>query len=247
MMQRVAGLLILLAIPGTYCLADVLPPTTAAAPPPLDSGWKGRTDLGYFDQSGNSAQKSSLNFKTDIQRQWQDFILENHAEAVSASDDTAGSTERYLVFSKQRWNRSDVDYKFIQEQFEKDSTSQFQRQYNLSAGLGRTLYQAEGETLTAEAGLGVRQSDQKTGGSETSPLYTGALQYRYKLNSRASFQQRIGAELGSDSNILRSLTELHMQIRAALGLAVSYDVKREYGDTAITRLNLTTISLTYSY
>lgn len=219
-------------------------PTTTDA---VSALWQGRINLGFFDQSGNISNKRSLTFKMDIQRQWNKFVLENRAEVVSASDDNAAmSSERYLLVSKQRLNINDVNYTYLQQQFERDSNSEFGRQFSLTAGLGKSLVKRTAETLSLEAGAGVRYSERKVGKSDASPVLTTALHYHYKLNERASFQQRLSAEVGTESNIYRSLTELNMQLHDALGLALGYDVKREVSDKT-QRLNLTTISLTYTY
>lgn len=215
---------------------------------PAPAGWKGRADLGFFSQSGSDGSKESLTFKAELNRQWGDFTLENRAEAISASDDSAGTgTARYLLASKQRFGLSKTDYLFTQEQFEKDSASEFRYQFNVTGGYGRTLFSDDLQTLVAEVGAGARYSEERdTGDSETSPIATGALDYRYKLTTTADFHQRLSVEGGSDSNIFRSLTELRLKLNDALGVAMGYDVKREYSDIN-RRLNVTTVSLSYVY
>ncbi|MEL0028322.1 MAG: DUF481 domain-containing protein [Perlucidibaca sp.] len=224
-------------------LVAVLAASQAWADEPApDAGWTGRVDLGFFSQSGSAGGKESLTFKTDLNRRWGDFTLENHAEAISASSDSDGGSARYLVSSKQRLALNATDYVFLREQFEKDSTSEFSRQYNLTSGLGRTFFSDDTQSLVAEAGAGVRHSIRKQGKDETSPIVTVGADYRYHFSKTTEFRQRAGFEGGRDANILRSLTEL----REALSLALGYDIKREYSD-ASQHLNVTTVSLSYLY
>ena len=215
---------------------------------PAPAGWKGRADLGFFSQSGSDGGKESLTFKGELNRQWGDFALENRAEAISASDDGAGTgTARYLLASKQRFGLDKDDYLFTQEQFEKDSTSDHRYQIGLTGGYGRTLLRNDRHVLVGELGAGARYSKARTGGDdETSPIATGALDYRYQVSSTADFHQRLAVEGGSDSNIFRSLSELRLKLNDALGVALGYDARREYSDTN-SRLNVTTVSLSYIY
>ena len=210
------------------------------------AGWTGRADLGFFSQSGSDGDKESLTFKAALNRQWGNFVLENRAEAISASSDDSDGTARYLLASKQRFGLSESDYLFLQELFEKDSASDYRYQASLTGGYGRTLFRDDRHALVGELGAGVRYSKERVGGNETSPIATGALDYRYKFNSTADFHQRVAVEGGSDSNIFRSLSELRFKLNDSLGVALGYDIKREYSDSN-TRLNLTTVSLSYVY
>lgn len=224
----------------------LLPMLVWADAPAADAGWTGRVDLGFFSQAGSAGDKQSLNFKADLNRRWGDFSLDNHAEAISAKSDSDGGSARYLLSSKQRLALNETDYVFLREQFEKDSSSEFSRQYNLTGGLGHTFFSEDTQSLIAEAGAGVRHSILVAGGSETSPIVTAGADYRYHFNKTTEFRQRAGFEGGHDANILRSLTELRFQLREALGLALGYDIKREYSDDN-QHLSVTTISLSYQY
>ncbi len=212
-----------------------------------DEGWTGRADLGYFSQSGSGGGKESLTAKAEAARNFGEYRVENQAQAVSASDDKANSgTARYLLSSKQSKKIAESEYLFLKEQWEKDSTSDFRYQMNITGGYGRELIKNDAHTLTGELGIGVRYSKRRVGKAETSPVGTGALDYKYAISKTASFHQRVGVEGGTESIIARSLTELRVQLREELGLAIGYDVKREFSDNN-QRLSLTTISLSYAF
>lgn len=212
-----------------------------------ESGWSGRADLGYFSQSGSGGGKESLTAKAEASRSWGDYTVDNLAQVVSASDDQSSSgTARYLISSKQSLKLNASDYVFIKEQWEKDSTSDFRYQMNITGGYGRTLIKNDTHTLVGELGAGVRYSKRRVGKAETSPVGTGALDYKYVISKTANFHQRIGVEGGTESIIARSLTELRVQLREELGLAIGYDVKREFSDNN-QRLSLTTVSLSYAF
>lgn len=219
----------------------------AHADEPVDTSWNGRADLGYFSQSGSGGGKESLTAKVEASKAWDDYRVDNVAQAVSASDDRSGSgTARYLLSSKQSLKLDATDYVFIKEQWEKDSTSDFRYQMNFTGGYGRELIKNDAHTLVGELGAGVRYSKRRVGKAETSPVGTGALDYKYVISKTANFHQRIGVEGGTESIIARSLTELRVQLREELGLAIGYDVKREFSDNN-QRLSLTTVSLSYAF
>ena len=219
----------------------------SSEPAPAASRWEGRTDLGYFNQSGSDGGKESLSFKSQLNRTWGDFTWENRAEALSSNDDNsdAGSA-RYLLSSKQRLALSERDYVFVQEQFEKDSTSAFRYQFNLTAGYGRSIFSDDIKELVVEVGAGARYSDPKEGDKEVNAVATAGLNYRHKLTDTVSFNQRIGVEGGEDAIILRSLSEIRVQLREQLSMGAGYDMKREFSDNN-SRLNVMTVSLGYSY
>lgn len=223
---------------------------TAAEPvatPPVDSGWSGRADLGFYSQNGSGGSNARLSFKTDFNRQWGDFALENHVSVLNTRDDTAGNgTARYLLRSKQKWSLDQDDYVYVQEQYEKDSTSEFDYQAGLTTGLGRTFIKDDLQSLIAELGAGLRHSVRDVGPDETVPIATGGLDYRYRISPSASLRERAGFESGRDSTILRSFSELNFQLREALGLGLGYDIRREYSDTREYQ-NVTTVNLTYTY
>jgi len=72
------------------------------------------------------------------------------------------------------------------------------------------------------------------------------LNYRHKLTDTVSFNQRIGIEGGEDAIILRSLSEIRVQLREQLSMGAGYDMRREFSDNN-SRLNVMTVSLGYSY
>jgi putative salt-induced outer membrane protein len=212
-----------------------------------ESRWAGRTDLGYFNQSGSDGGKESLSFKSQLNRTWGDFTWENRAEALSSNDDNsdAGSA-RYLLNSKQRLALNKKDYVFVQEQFEKDSTSAFRYQFNLTGGYGRSIFSDDIKELVVEVGAGARYSDPEEGDKEVNAIATAGLNYRHKLTDTVSFNQRIGLEGGEDAIVLRSLSEIRVQLREQLSMGAGYDMKREFSDNN-SRLNVMTVSLGYSY
>lgn len=212
-----------------------------------DSRWAGQADVGYFSQSGTGGGKESFTLKAEAKRRWGEFVWENRAQIVSAKDDAASSgTERYLLQSKQLWDFSKTDFIFVQEQYEKDSTSSFRYQAGVTTGYGRRLLDTEQHQLVTELGAGVRYSERRVGDEEISPIATGALDYRYVFSPTASLGQRLAVETGSESTIARSISEVRLKINNALSLSVAYDIKREYSRQD-QRLSLTTVNLGYSF
>ncbi len=237
----IGGLMVALPV-----MADTEEAATSA-PAPAESRWEGRADLGYFNQSGSDGGKESLSFKAQLNRTWGDFTWENRAEALSSKDDGGdGGSARYLVSSKQRMALSEKDYVYVQEQFEKDSTSAFKHQFNLTGGYGRSIFSDDLKSLVVEVGAGARYSDPKVGDKEVNAIATAGLVYSHKLTDAVSFHQRLGVEGGEDAIVLRSLSEIRVQLREQLSMGAGYDIKREFSDNN-SRLNVMTVSLGYSY
>lgn len=239
-------MVLLLRVTPVLCVLATMA-SVAHAASETEPAWSGRADAGFFSQSGTGGGKESLTLKAEATRRAGEFVWENRAQIVSAKDDNTNSgTERYLLQSKQRWDYSKTDFVFVQEQFEKDSTSSFDYQANLTAGYGRKLIDATPHKLIGELGAGVRHSERRIGQAETRPIATGALDYHYAISDTAGFGQRLAVETGSDSTIVRSVSELRVKLNGALSFSVAYDIKREYSQQD-QRLSLTTINLGYTF
>lgn len=220
----------------------------AAQAEPLvdDTSWKGRADLGYFSQSGTNGSRDRITAKGELNRQDDDHLFENRVEMVRVTDRNVGNTERYLGVSKQRWNQGSGRYLFLREQLEHDSVSAARFQALMTGGLGQALIEDEGQTLTADLGVGARYTRFRADGDEVAPVVTGNLDYLYKFNETTRVQQRVGLEQGQAVQVLRSLSEVRFQLSQAVGFGVGYDLKREYGERS-TRLGIVTINLSYAF
>ncbi len=111
----VAGLAVVMPLwADTAAETEVAAETVSSEPAPAASRWEGRTDLGYFNQSGSDGGKESLSFRSQLNRTWGDFTWENRAEALTTNNDSNESgSARYLLSSKQLLALSDRDYVFF--------------------------------------------------------------------------------------------------------------------------------------
>lgn len=219
----------------------------AHADEPAAPGWSGRSDLGFFTQSGSTTSNSSLSFNGSLDRSGELWIWENQAKALSTRDRRADTgAEYYLLRSKQRRALDADDHVYVQEQFERDSNSAFARQIALTTGLGHTFLKDARQQLVLELGVGARHDTTSAHDREQALIGTAGGDYRYKLNADTDLRQRLTAEAGSDGTILRAGSELHLRLHEALGLTLGYDVRRQSGTTS-SRLDVLTINLSYSY
>lgn len=231
---------------ASLCLGLMLA-TTLHADETTEPAWSGRSDFGFFTQSGNTASSTSLSFNGSLDRSGELWRYENQVKALSTRDRRADTgTEYYLVRSKQRRALDADDHAYVQEQFERDSNSAFAHQVSLTAGLGHTFLKDARQQLVLEFGMGARQDTDTAHAREQVFIGTAGGDYRYQLNPETDLRQRVSVETGSDATIARAGTELHLRLHQALGLTLGYDVRRQYAAVS-SRLDVLTINLSYSY
>lgn len=220
----------------TVCFADDFGPMrTAPAALNLDRDQIVEMSVGYLvNQSkksdGSSTSKHNLTGNLLLQRMSGAWGQELKAEAVSTSDDTAGSQgiERYLAAAKLSHHQTNTTYQFAKLQWEKDLGSSFDYQASLTAGVGYDFLRHDQQALTGEVGAGYRYSQDSEIPNDThnEVIATLGLFYERAFTSNLSFQQDLGYEYGEESEVFRSRSALNVGISEKFTAQASYQIKQ---------------------
>ncbi|AOA58453.1 hypothetical protein BFG52_08865 [Acinetobacter larvae] len=220
-----------------------------------DKPYRFEGDLSYLlnntKSKGSSTKKENLAANLLWQRQVGVWGQEIRAEAVSANDDgdSGKNVERYMLSGKALHRSSDTLYQFAKVQWDKDLSSSFDYQTNLTAGLGIDILKEQKQNLTAEAGAGYRYSKERYAPHNdfNELIGTLGLYYQYRFNPTLSFNQDLSYEFGDKSQVLRSRSSVNAHLTQSLSGLVSYQLKDTQADIGNNRDSLLSVGLKYSH
>lgn len=191
-----------------------------------EAGWAGAVSFGYSQRSGNSENSAiSGEFTWSYQTKGQ-WLYDGRFFAMGKTDDNVTTDERYAASAAAKWFIDDVSYLVGRGVFRKDNFAGVRQEYLGTAGYGRILFETDRQHLTAEAGGGIRNSEQQDGSSDTKPIGYGGLKYALKLSETADFGQLVTIEYGSDNTVLSSLTELRAGLLGAIAGKATFEIRR---------------------
>ena len=200
--------------------APVIAQEEEAAADPLE----GKVKLGYLATSGNT-DTSSLNSgieATYTAGRWEHKAL---ATAINASEDDTTTAEAYELGWKSGWDLTERDYLFGQLDWRKDRFGPFDTQFSQTVGYGRRLIDTGAHLLKGEVGAGARQSEDQLGVTQDETIFTGGLNYTWKLSDTAEFSQLLRAEVGQDNTFSESITAITTRLIGGFNLVASYTIR----------------------
>ncbi len=232
----------------TFAAATLLaaPFTNAEDAKPL--GWSGSADLGYNSTNGNS-NSANLKLDTKARHDWAKWALEGTAKSRFAKSDGERSEESYTFGLQGDLKLSDIDYLFAAADYTVDKFSGYDYQASQTVGYGRTLFKNEKHFLKGQLGLGMRESKDELGETETEALLKPELNYTYDINEYVSFLENLKGSIGTEYGVYESETGIKSKLTNNLALKASYTV-RYTSDVPADRKKTDTftgISLGYSF
>jgi putative salt-induced outer membrane protein len=213
-----------------------------------DPTWDGKVALGYLATTGNT-ENSSLNGAFELSRatdKWKHLFF---AGAVNASENQVATAEAYNAGYKGEYTFSEHNFLFGRAEWSKDKFSGYDRQVTETVGYGRRLIETEAHRLSAEIGVGARQSTLRDGLSQNETIGRAAVNYKWILNSTAELRQDLSMESGSDNTHFESVSAVKATLVGSLSLVASYTIKKNTDvpiDTVKTD-TFTALSLEYRF
>lgn len=213
-----------------------------------DGPWSGKAGLGYLATSGNT-ENSNLNTSFEIgykAGKWQHGL---EAFAIHATENEATTAEAYELGWKSERNLTEHDFLFGRVNWRKNRFSGYNTQISESAGYGRRLIDGSVHKLSAEIGLGARQSELSDGSDEDEMIIRGGLSYKWLISESAEFNQDFAVETGDKNTYLESASALKARLIGSLALVASYTIKNNSGAPVGTEKTDTysALSLEYSF
>ena len=190
-----------------------------------DTGpWSGSVSFGYLATSGNT-ENSNLNGNFSVgyvSGKW-DHLLTGYA--INASEGNVRTAESYGSGWKSEYNMSELNFLYGRLSYRKDRFSGFPTQFSQTIGYGRRFISTEAHTLSAEAGLGARQSERADGVDENDFIVNAAMNYKWQFSETATFTQAFLLEYGENNTVLASVSSVTAQLIGQLALVASYTIK----------------------
>ncbi|AUM14289.1 DUF481 domain-containing protein [Ketobacter alkanivorans] len=196
--------------------------------------WTGEANLAYIDNSGNT-ESTNIDFRSKATRegeQWRNlFKLEasnETAEQVDANGDKSEvrTAEKYFASGKAEYKIGEKSYLFGLAEYTDDRFSGYDYEASLTFGYGRDLLRTDKHELSADAGVGYRESKLSETGDveEEAVLRLGAL-YLWKISETATFDEDFSTEIGEDKTVTKSFTRLRLKINGSLNASIAYEIK----------------------
>lgn len=212
--------------------------------------FKGHVEAGYLASSGNS-RSSSLNAKASIAYsigKWTDSLK---GSANAASESGNSTAERYTARGKSEYDFTKNNYVFGQVNYLKDLFGGIRERTAETAGYGRRLLNTPVQTLDAEVGAGLRQTQEQKPSLARHNDVIGQLgaDYKYHISKSSQIEQTLTVESGSANTFIESETALRLAIVKNLFAKLSYTV--DHNTTVADNLDktdtYTAISLSYDF
>ncbi len=207
----------------TLILAAIicLPALADAAEP----GWDGKIALGYLATTGNT-ENSSLNGAFEVGYQADKWKHRAFAGVINASENKVSTAESYNAGYKGEYTFSEHNFMFGRAEWISDKFSGYDRQVSETVGYGRRLMETEAHLLSAEIGVGARQSELRDGQSQSEQIGRAALNYKWTLNSTAELRQDLSVESGAKNTYFESVSAVKTTLVGSLALVASYTIKK---------------------
>lgn len=212
--------------------------------------FKGHVEAGYQASSGNS-DTSALNAKASVtytQGNWTDSLK---GSANSASQSGASTAERYTAQGKSEYSFTKNNYVYGQLDYLKDLFGSIRERTSETLGYGRRLLNTPVQTLDAEVGAGLSQSQEQKPSLARHNDVIGqvGLDYQYNITKTSQFEQTVTVQSGSANTFMESETSLRLAIVKNLFAKLSYTV--DHNTTTVDNLaktdTYTAISLSYEF
>lgn len=202
----------------------VLPVSVFAQEQEQKSPWAGKAKLGYLATSGNT-ENSTLNTGFEVSYTAGKWTHLAEAFAINASENKVSTAEAYDLGWKSERNLSEHDFLFGRLQWRTDRFGAYATQFSQSIGYGRRLIETDKHKLSAEIGVGMRQSELQAGAAEDEAIVRGGAYYKWLFSETAEFRQDLSVESGSLNTYIESVTALSARLVSDLALVASYTIK----------------------
>lgn len=212
--------------------------------------FKGQVEAGYLSSSGNSST-TSLDAKARViytQGDWTDSLKGTANSASESGDSTA---ERYTAQGKSEYSFTKNNYVYGQLSYLKDLFGSIRERKSETVGYGRRILNSPVQTLDAEIGTGLSQSQEQKPSLERHNDVIGqlGLDYQYNITKTSQFEQTVTLQSGGANTFVESETSLRLAIVKNLFAKLSYTM--DHNSATVDNLaktdTYTAISLSYEF
>jgi putative salt-induced outer membrane protein len=189
-----------------------------------DSIWSSEVEVGAVYATGNT-DETNFKFRGEAVRDGEVYENSYKLDILNSSQNDVKTAQKvYGVYQLDR-KLNEVSSVFGRFAYEDDSFSGFDNQIDLTVGYSRDLIVSEIHKLEGSVGLGYRQSELETGGSEDEVIVTLSADYRWEVSDNSTFKQALSAQIGDFATITRSETSLTANVLEDLALKLALYIK----------------------
>lgn len=212
---------------------------------PFDSS----ISLGYVGTSGNT-EITTFNTEYLLTYFGEDWTHNFEANALSSQEDGTARAERYFIGNKSDYALMDEDrYLFVQGSYTDDRFSGFDYQAIATTGYGQYFLRGSGLDLQGFVGLGYRQNDSKTTGSEGETVLNLGEEFDWEISETSALTQSITFDIGEE----RTITTFDIGLESNIIDRISTRIAFQYRNNSDVPAGIektdtqTSISLVYTF
>ncbi len=205
--------------------------------------------VGYVGTSGNT-DITTLNTQYLLTWYGEDWTHNFEASALSSRENDATRAERYFIGNKSDYALMDEDrYLYVQASYTDDRFSGFDYQAIATTGYGQYFIRDNGLDLQGFIGLGYRQNDSMTTGSEGEAVFTLGEELDWAISENAELTQSVTFDIGEE----RTITTFEIALEANIIDRISMNVGFQYRNNSDVPVDIkntdtqTSISLVYTF
>ena len=211
--------------------------------------WTGSGELGLVFARGNT-ETETLNTALKLTYTRERWTNQSNFSFLRSESDGDLEASRFVGENKTDYALSEKSYLTGVGRYDRDRFSSFRFQTSAAVGYGRNLLDSERQSLSIEAGPGVRYSEIRDNGeTETDLIGRLASNYRLKVSETAELTNDTLVETGSSNTFFENVLALDVAINAAMSLKTGFSV-RHNTDVEPGRDKtdyLSTVNLVYSF
>ena len=205
--------------------------------------------LGYVGTSGNT-DVTTVNTEFLLTYFDEDWTHNFEFSTLSSSQDNKGQAERYFIGNKSDYALMDEDkYLYIQASYTDDRFSGFDYQAMITSGYGQYFMKGNGKDLQGFLGVGYRENDSKTTGSEGEVVLTLGEEYDWAISETSSLTQALTFDIGDKRIITTFEIGLESNIIDRISTKIAFQYRNNSDvPTGIEKTDTqTSISLVYTF
>jgi len=230
---------------------------TAGLTAPVLAESSGRGEIGAVLASGNTQSRSG-NVKISVDLEADKWSHKAGFAGVYVSNDLGTTAQRWEVFEQSNYQFDPHVFWFGGLRYEDDRFSGFDYQATVSTGLGRNFIDTEPTKLSAQLGVGYKNSSTRQTFDPATGLLVPAVrnstiaaignaEYRHALNAATSLRDKLTIESTSSNTFLQNEVGLEVKMTVKLALAVSFAVRHNTDPPEAFKKTdtLTTVNIVY--
>jgi putative salt-induced outer membrane protein len=217
---------------------------------PALAQWQGKGEIGIVFTRGNS-DSDTANLKLDSSHELGRWKNAFGLAALRAANDVATTAERYGATWQSDYRFSGRGYVFGGLRHELDEFSGFDYQASATSGLGYRFIDDATTRLSAQAGVGYRQSRlaPPLGETDREVILRGDLKLDHALSATLTILDTLVVESGAEN--LFAANDLALQVKMTNRFALSLALGLRYNSNPPPALRktdaLTTVNLVYAF